>query len=637
MNKKLVIETLSSYDVVSFDIYDTLITRKIAEPKQLFKLVQASASVKAMDVPNFSSDRVEAEKILIKNVGYGYDLEKIYEILKEKFNYSSQQLELLKQLELSFEIELATPRKTVVDILNSLVQMGREVILVSDMYLSKKTIKTILQKCGIPSNVPLFLSNEYNASKIEGDLWTIVMEAYPSMTVVHLGDDLIGDNRRAIQKGISKHSILIKKPFESFLNSSFGQTIMNNFDRNNIGDLILLGLLVSSLHNDPWSQEDLLGVPPVWLIAPFLPFIDRLSQIDDNSQLLFVTREGYLLKPWFDNYQSKLKNKKKTFLFPCSRVASTLASIHEIKDLSFLLNQTYSGTIRDFLNDKIYLPQLLTQDNAILSKDISLPKDKKLLLEFFQSHSSYLLNKAAEQRLLLKEWIKKENISIINSVFIDIGYNGTTQYNLSKALEILLKGSYLFLEEYAPPKKLGCDCMSIGNVTKEIHPIYENLLFFEAALQVNKGSVLSYLDSSDGVKLKVGKSPQINYHVVNAQREAEKIFIFLGEMKGLLHNNLNFDLKLSENIWINLLKFGKLPKSFLSSLELEDNFNGLDVLHFYPEENVWRSKNKTIRVSIFNSHKNFNLRKTNLKYWIKKHIPLALYPYARDFWIKYLK
>ena len=299
MNKKLVIETLSSYDVVSFDIYDTLITRKIAEPKQLFKLVQASASVKAMDVPNFSSDRVEAEKILIKNVGYGYDLEKIYEILKEKFNYSSQQLELLKQLELSFEIELATPRKTVVDILNSLVQMGREVILVSDMYLSKKTIKTILQKCGIPSNVPLFLSNEYNASKIEGDLWTIVKEAYPSMTVVHLGDDLIGDNRRAIQKGISKHSILIKKPFESFLNSSFGQTIMNNFDRNNIGDLILLGLLVSSLHNDPWPQEDLLGVPPVWLIAPFLPFIDRLSQIDDNSQLLFVMSEGYLLKPRF--------------------------------------------------------------------------------------------------------------------------------------------------------------------------------------------------------------------------------------------------------------------------------------------------------------------------------------------------
>lgn len=637
MNKKRVIETLSSYDVVSFDIFDTLITRRIADPKQLFKLVQASAIVKSMDVPNFASDRVEAENILIKSVGYGYDLEKIYEILQEQFNYSSLQLELLKQLELSFEIELATPRETVVDVLNSLIQMGRKVILVSDMYLSKKVLKTILQKCGIPSDVPLFLSNEHNASKIEGDLWTIVKEAYPGLTVVHLGDDLIGDNRRAIQKGISKDSILIKKPFECFLNSSFGQTIMNDFDRNNIGDIILLGLLVSSLHNDPWSQEDLLSVPPVWLIAPFLPFIDRLSQLDHNSQLLFVTREGYLLKPWFDNYQNKLKNKKRTFLFPCSRVASTLASIHELKDLLFLLNQSYTGTIREFLHDKIYLPQLLSQDNTYLSKDISLPKDKNLLLEFFQSNSSYLLNKAAEQRLLLKEWIKKENISLTNSVFIDIGYNGTTQYNLSKALEILLKGSYLFLEESAPPKKLGCDCMAIGNVTKEIHPIYENLLFFEAALQINKGSVLSYLNSPDGVQLKVGKSPKLNYHVENAQREAEKIFLFLGEMKSLLKNNLKFDLKLSENIWINLLKFGKLPKNFLSSLELEDNFNGLDVLQFFPEENEWRSKTKTIKVSIFNSHKNFNLGKTNLKYWIKRHIPMALYPYARDFWIKYLK
>ena len=64
MNKKLVIETLSSYDVVSFDIYDTLITRKIAEPKQLFKLVQASASVKAMDVPNFSLIELKQKRFL---------------------------------------------------------------------------------------------------------------------------------------------------------------------------------------------------------------------------------------------------------------------------------------------------------------------------------------------------------------------------------------------------------------------------------------------------------------------------------------------------------------------------------------------------------------------------------------------
>lgn len=637
MNKKVVIETLSTYDIVSFDIFDTLITRRIAEPKQLFKLVQASAIVNSIDVPNFASDRVEAENILIKNVGYGYDLDKIYEILQQKFNYSFKQLELLKQLEVSFEIEMSTPRETVVDILNSLIQIGREVILVSDMYLSKKIIKIILQKCGIPPTVPLFLSNEYKASKTEGDLWTIVKETYPGMTLIHLGDDLIGDNRRAIQKGVSKDSILIKKPFESFLNSIFGQTILNDFDENNIGDIILLGLLVSSLHNDPWTQEDLLGVPPVWLVAPFLPLIDQLSHLDNNSQLLFVTREGYLLKPWFDNYQSKLVDKKKTFLFPCSRVVSTLASIHEIKDLLFLLNQSYTGTIGEFLHDKIYLPQLLAEDDEILSRDISLPKDKNLLLELFQSNSSYILTKANEQRLLLKKWIKKENISLTNSVFVDIGYNGTTQYNLSKALEFFLKGYYLFLEEFAPPKRLGCDCMAIGNVTKEIHPIYENLLFFEAALQVNKGSVLSYLDSSDGVQLKLGKSPQINYHVENAQREAEKIFLFLGEMKGLLQNNLKFDLKLSENIWINLLKFGKLPKIFLSSLELEDNFNGLDVLHFYPDENLWRSKTKTIRVSIFNSHKNFNVGKTNLKYWIKRHIPLTLYPYARDFWIKYLK
>lgn|GEM_PF-5561504 len=58
----------NNYDFVSFDIFDTLLSRKIARPKDLFSLIQANLSYDSQYiawpdlVDNFSVIREKAEE-----------------------------------------------------------------------------------------------------------------------------------------------------------------------------------------------------------------------------------------------------------------------------------------------------------------------------------------------------------------------------------------------------------------------------------------------------------------------------------------------------------------------------------------------------------------------------------------------
>ncbi len=200
--------------LVSFDIFDTLIFRCVDEPKQIFTLVGSRAK-NIGAIPSYFADiefehlRVEAEKKArkIQKQNCGYDevtLEEIYAVMPEII-----QTESLINLEIATEIEQCYANFQTKKVIEELYTEGKKIILISDMYLSKKQIEKILETSGYKLEWfdDIFMSSEYKVSKYNGQLYDVVLNKYKlePEELMHIGDNYFGDVVKASALGVKTY------------------------------------------------------------------------------------------------------------------------------------------------------------------------------------------------------------------------------------------------------------------------------------------------------------------------------------------------------------------------------------------------------------------------------------------------
>ena len=112
---------MTNYDLYSFDIFDTVITRKVAKPKGIFALMQHEINInpKFADLPldvktNFFQYRENAEYRQRRlNAMWKDDKDitfnQLYKDLQETHYLTDEQTEALKELELKLEYENIVP------------------------------------------------------------------------------------------------------------------------------------------------------------------------------------------------------------------------------------------------------------------------------------------------------------------------------------------------------------------------------------------------------------------------------------------------------------------------------------------------------------------------------------------------
>ena len=102
---------INNYDVISFDIFDTLIMRKTLSVDDLWIIVQEKLSKKNINIP-FVKMRRNAENIANQKIS-APSIEYIYKILKEQNNFNIKYAKLNSNYELTFEsIKEAITEKT---------------------------------------------------------------------------------------------------------------------------------------------------------------------------------------------------------------------------------------------------------------------------------------------------------------------------------------------------------------------------------------------------------------------------------------------------------------------------------------------------------------------------------------------
>lgn len=504
-----IVKKSKKYDIISFDIFDTLITRCIYEPDDAFKVLG-----KLVQDEKFIEKRKKAEQQAREKLGHDVNLDEIYDEYMLENNLSKEETSILKNNEIKLEKDLLVPRKDMCILLKELKKKNKKVILVSDMYLTKKVIVDILNNCGYKDLYDaLYLSCDINKRKDSKTMWTFLKKIHPKEKILHLGDNDLSDVQYPKEFGIDTLKIYSSK--ELLSKCSLYPSLEELINDRTLSDSILLGLIFNNkIFNSPFadlsidSLENFAYSFHAPIITEFLKFV--IDSEKDN--LLFLAREGYYFCKLYKEYCKLNKIEEKDYYyFLASRKATNTATINGEDDVYKLLNNDYNGSIHNFVSKNF---------NIEIKEDyeISLPQDydkayvtiKKYIKEIMKSVKSE--NKCYIK--YIKELIpnyKKEELNVI-----DLGYSGSIQYNLSKLLDKHINGYYLTnsssVKKYYSDSKL--NFYFDINDDKEFEKIYHYSLILEYFLTATYGQLQRFIETKKGVK------PEYNEETLDETKKA---------------------------------------------------------------------------------------------------------------------
>jgi predicted HAD superfamily hydrolase len=193
----VLMKEIEKHDIISFDIFDTLVMRNVYCNKDVFRIM--AKQIDAVWGIDFFAVRTEAESVLSQET-YPY-IEEIYAYISEKCPCLKGHEQELIDREIALETELILPRQDVVDAFYEAQKQQKKVYIVSDMYMHHDTLAAILEKNGITGYEKLLVSSEYGSSKPQ-HLFEHYLREIPEGTCLHIGDswacDIIPSGRLGI-------------------------------------------------------------------------------------------------------------------------------------------------------------------------------------------------------------------------------------------------------------------------------------------------------------------------------------------------------------------------------------------------------------------------------------------------------
>lgn len=196
-SREALIREIENHDIISFDIFDTLVMRTVYYNKDVFR--QMARQLDPVWGIDFFTARTQAETALSRET-YPY-IEEIYDdVVRQCPCLKGQEATLIVQ-ELALEKAVIIPRQDVVAAFETAKRMGKMVNIVSDMYFHADTIREILDNVGISGYDKLLVSSEYRSSKPQ-HLFEKYLAEIPDGRCLHIGDSWACDILPAGKLGI---------------------------------------------------------------------------------------------------------------------------------------------------------------------------------------------------------------------------------------------------------------------------------------------------------------------------------------------------------------------------------------------------------------------------------------------------
>jgi len=536
------LETLTNYfateqkdngvKIVSIDVFDTLLIRKIDPPDEVKRVV--SDNVERSGLLDISSNelltlRNKCEKRLRSEAQKNnYDPEcSIREIMSSVINElgsNGEIAEKLVEIEMRVEEALTSPMPGIETLLSELKDHYK-LIAVSDTYLPSEILERLLTSAGLYDYFDqIYCSCDFKLNKGSGRLFLEILEREKISRdeIIHIGDNFISDY--FIPRVVGITSILLYDEWN--LNR---KTLLKKLEsRERISDFWKGFSFVNKIQSIDKRQEDIQfpenefyswgknTVGP--LLTLYVHLVINEIRKEKIKNFYFVARDGFILKQIFQIlseriYGNSIGSPRYIYL---SRYASFIASIKNFSKRELELSMFGDNTsINDVLkrlglDASENINEILTKYNIDRSEELSYMRLKKTIKTLIRKPEfiNILLENSRSMRKLLERYLRQEGMFSSNGdkvALIDIGWLGTIQSCIEHSFAEFedfpsIIGYYLALN---PPlfdlsvskKGLICDYRSSN-------PDERAMIFFREALEFpcrpDHGATIGYEEKEDG-------------------------------------------------------------------------------------------------------------------------------------------
>lgn len=408
-------------EIISFDVFDTLIVRLTNTPEDVFSLLERRVGVRGLadwrqKCQMLASQHVEQEE----NKAHA-DLDDIYECLT-KVHGKSADWDKVKEQEIAIERQVLRMNPEMHEVYQYALSLGKRIIVTSDMYFDQATVQNLVEGCGYHHIDYFYVSATEKHTKFRGDIYSYIAEkedVKPSR-ILHIGDNETSDVRLAREAGWNAFLYARKTvPNESYMQQA------GAFDLG-VGRYVLTGTFWHDL-------GAYVGGP---LYVGIVQWMQEIRKNSPERPVFFLARDGYNL------FQLSQQQKwSDCHYMYASRRALTLAGITELDEdaLALLPPYTFGQTVEDVIHyielEEVTEEQIKEIGFSGYDDKIETVDDMEKFKELYVMNEKTFLAKCQQERENAKKYFEEIGLLQEDSIIFDCGWNGSSQYLLNRVLK----------------------------------------------------------------------------------------------------------------------------------------------------------------------------------------------------------
>lgn len=415
---------LMRYNVISFDIFDTLLFRKVAKPTDVFLFIQIKNKIE-----KFCEERKKAE-IEVRNRKEKYSGNRevtifdIYKYLERRTGINADD-----GVELEFETEcaLCEANPYMAEVFELVKSQGKKIILVSDMYYPSEMLDKLLEKCGIRGYSKIYVSCEYGCNKSKGDLFDIVIAENGKSNMIHVGDNRVSDVKIPRSIGINvqyypnvndtgqKYRI-VTRAMSDYVGSAYA-SLINRYIRNGLQKYKIMyeyGFIYGGIY-----------------VLGYMSWVHEFAVKNKVDKVLFLSRDGYIYSKVFNFLFEDIPNE---YVYWSRSVTARVAVNNNRRPLInyILLAKTEEKGWLKKAFDNLYISSIL--DGISTTKIYEMENDKEMLSAFLNANWGKICDLLDPSIKATVDELDKSVEKCKSVAIVDVGWNGSSAEQIRNLL-----------------------------------------------------------------------------------------------------------------------------------------------------------------------------------------------------------